>query len=355
MDGGLATCSVVLPEYQYSHVGSFGLCLYISHARLGNRLDQCNCITARFTLNSPSIMIRGCGVRIFYEQDLTELVQILSQKNLGLVPPLYVQAAVFLILLIKKNVQAAGPHDKIYATGPLDFHPSTRYSFCFPPSEVQNWFTHQSCGQSVAVDLPPKLYGDDNWMGLVLFASFSIRRDPETLLDNCQFRMRTLDNLDDKISSCHTSRHEIKQFITQGGFCSIAYIPGKELLPMLLLQQERRDNRVSPQYYCSNIAASFASDCPIITMERCGLHLLYKHDQVQFEQKLKHYMNGLFYEYRDSTGPLMADLEKTNVTTVTDNKVGQPRGTVQYSNKDLEIEISIRPILRQEKTNGTRE
>ncbi|XP_040998845.1 disease resistance protein RPP2B-like isoform X4 [Juglans microcarpa x Juglans regia] len=328
MDGDLGTCSIVLPKYQCSHHGSFELCLYISHARLGNCLDLRNCITAWFTSNRPSIVIRGCGARILYEQDMMEFVQILSQKNLGWIPPIIVQFA-----------GRFGPHYQFYATGPLDFNPSTRYSFCFPLSKVQDWFTHQSCGHSVAVDIPQTLYSDDNWVGLVLYASFSICRDPETLPDNCHFRMGTLDGRDDEFLSVNTSRHEIKRFITRGGFCWIAYIPGNQLMCMLNIRGGGKSYLpMSTQY--SHIAASFASESPIITIKKCGLRLLYNHDQVQFEEELKH-CNDLFFEYRDSTSPFMADLEKTNETTVTDAS-------------PLEIEISIRPILHHVKTNGTR-
>ncbi|KAG2663157.1 hypothetical protein I3760_16G014300 [Carya illinoinensis] len=245
---------------------------------------------------------------------MMQFVKIVSQKNFGWHP---------LVVDLHSGI-GGGPYDDFYATGPLGFHPSTRYSFCFPPCKVQDWFTHRSCGRSVAIDIHPRLYCNDNWMGLVLYASFSIHKDSETLLENCQLRMA----LRDGSFSCHISRHEIKQFITPGGFCWIAYVPARNV-PM------------SWQQYGSHIAASFVSDCPIITMEKCGLRILYKHDQVQFEQELKH-CNDLLSEYRDSTGPFMADLEKTNATTVP-----------LHSNKDLEIKISIRPIDHQEKTYKT--
>ncbi|KAG2663136.1 hypothetical protein I3760_16G013700 [Carya illinoinensis] len=233
INGGLTTFPVVLPKYRRSHDGSFGLCLYISHARLKNQLDQCNCIPAWFTSNSPSIFVRGCGTRILYKQDMEQFVQILSQKNFGWSPR----------VAIACGVPSPSPRDEFYATGLLDFHPSTRYSFCFHPSKVEDWFTHQSCGSSVAIDIPPRLDSNDNWAGLVLYASFSILKDSGTLLDNCQLRMA----LHEGIFSLHTSRHAIKQFVTQGGFCWIAYIPCNQLTGWL--------------HNSGHIAASFVSDC----------------------------------------------------------------------------------------------
>ncbi|XP_042965647.1 TMV resistance protein N-like isoform X1 [Carya illinoinensis] len=344
IDGGLATCSVVLPKYQCSQDDSFALYLYLSHARFRNQLDQRNCITARFKSNSlPSVVIKCCGARILYEQDMTVFVQILSQKNLGWIPP---------ILLEWSRMIPKVTHDKFYATDSREFHPSTRYSFCFPLSKVQDWFTHQSCGHSVAVDISPRLYStNSNWMGLVLYACFSFCRDLE-ILENVQFRMHTLSGRDDYVLSCHISIHEIKQFISQDGFCWIAYMPGEELMQNLGIQHRGDYMTMLPR--CSHIAASFESDCPIITMEKCGLRLLYQHDQAQFEQELKH-CNDLLSKYRDSTGPFMADLERRNETsTVPDDEVCRLGGTV-HSNKDLQIEISIRPILCQGETNYTRD
>ena len=52
------------------HVGSFGIWLYISHAKLGVLLHGCD-------------EIKGCGARILHERDLVQFVQILSQQIFG--------------------------------------------------------------------------------------------------------------------------------------------------------------------------------------------------------------------------------------------------------------------------------
>ena len=64
-----------------------------------------------------------------------------------------------------------------------DFHQSTVYNFCFPTSNIQEWFS-QNHGHSMIVDLPSNLYHDYNWMGLILYASFSIHGDPNIIVNN---------------------------------------------------------------------------------------------------------------------------------------------------------------------------
>nr|XP_023879432.1 TMV resistance protein N-like [Quercus suber] len=65
------------------HVGSFGIWLYISHAKLGVLLHGCDDIRPFIKTNSPDIEIKGCGARILYERDLVQFVQILSQQIFG--------------------------------------------------------------------------------------------------------------------------------------------------------------------------------------------------------------------------------------------------------------------------------
>lgn len=50
----------------------------------------------------------------------------------------------------------------------------------------------------------------------------------------------------------------------------------------------------------SHIEASFLSNWPGVTVQKCGFRLLYKHDRVQFEQELKH-CNTFISAHRDFT------------------------------------------------------
>ncbi|XP_059453459.1 uncharacterized protein LOC132183998 [Corylus avellana] len=124
------------------------------------------------------------------------------------------------------------------STGPLDFHPWFYYDFCFPPSKVtQEWFSHRSHGHSVTIDIPPNLYNDNNWMGLALYASFSINGDRETVLENVNSKIRqflyvqlvaNVAGVDDIfIKGCQTSTLEIVWLNNIGEFIWISYVPGE--------------------------------------------------------------------------------------------------------------------------------
>ena len=65
------------------HVGSFGIWLYISHAKLGVLLHGCDDIRPFIKTYSADIEIKGCGARILHERDLVQFVQILSQQIFG--------------------------------------------------------------------------------------------------------------------------------------------------------------------------------------------------------------------------------------------------------------------------------
>ena len=64
-------------------VDSFGVWLYISHARLRKHLDERSCITPFIGTNSPDIEIKRCGARILYKQDMGEFLQNLDQTIFG--------------------------------------------------------------------------------------------------------------------------------------------------------------------------------------------------------------------------------------------------------------------------------
>lgn len=84
MDGGIVDSPLVFTfpkEKLYS--GSFGLWLYVSHARFREQLDERGCISPSIETNNPDVEIKLCGARILYEEDMVKFVQILSQELFG--------------------------------------------------------------------------------------------------------------------------------------------------------------------------------------------------------------------------------------------------------------------------------
>ena len=65
--------------------------------------------------------------------------------------------------LIKHNISVSQGFDRC-----LFYDPH------FPPSEILEWFSDWNDEHWVTIPLPPNLYNDSTWMGLVLCASFSV-------------------------------------------------------------------------------------------------------------------------------------------------------------------------------------
>ena len=82
MDGGLKDCPLVykVPKKKF-HVGSFGLWLFISHARFRDHLDERSCICPLIKTNSQDIEIKMCGALILYEDDMVEFVHMSTEKT----------------------------------------------------------------------------------------------------------------------------------------------------------------------------------------------------------------------------------------------------------------------------------
>ena len=156
------------------------------------------------------------------------------------------------------------------------------------------------------MDLPSNLYHNNNWMGLILYASFSIKGDSNFILSNLnsgeshslyyQFQM-SMANVDDQTIAFSTSEEEITWLLEIGEFIWISYILGEPFTIMLQL--------------CSRIKASFMSDWLGVIVYNCALQLLYQQDQVQFEQELKQ-CNNLISENRELIRKQQEDQKKRN-------------------------------------------
>ncbi|KAF3950460.1 hypothetical protein CMV_023791, partial [Castanea mollissima] len=161
------------------------------------------------------------------------------------------------------------------------YHPSTFYNSCFPTRRTPRWFNHHCrLGHSVTIEIPPNLYKDNNWLGLALYASILIPRGQENAVSAnsshflyCQFQT-SKSSLDNQILVYRTTDEEHNWLHTLFGLIWISYIPSEALKDML--------------HQCDHIKASFVSDWPSVTVQKCGLRLLYQHDRLEFEQQLKH-------------------------------------------------------------------
>ncbi|KAE8100364.1 hypothetical protein FH972_018271 [Carpinus fangiana] len=224
--------------------------------------------------------VRGTGNVSYEEEDPRPQWQPISPEETGAQYSYDQEDPYSQWSLISREETGAGTFTRpSYVEDPRSHNRSTeRAHCCFPPPSrvTQEWFSPHSGGHSVTIDIPPNLCDDNDCMGLALCASFSMGGDQDTIIDNlvseiphilsCQFGT-SVSSLDDESFACETSRAEIMWLINQGGFIWIwiSYVPGE------------RVKNIFRQY--GHIEASFASDWPGVTVQKCALRLLYQLDQ----------------------------------------------------------------------------
>ncbi|XP_030962619.1 uncharacterized protein LOC115983903 isoform X3 [Quercus lobata] len=340
---------------------------------------QCTWVEFSFLSGSPDVSPLKCAVDLLYKQNLQEFTRTMVQCVISYVDYLSVirgscKKAVYKRLPFYPSDEFNGGDglyedldrpclpisqgetsgtssqysyenshswEQFYKTGALDFNPCTLYNFCFPPSKIHEWFSHKNRGHSVTIDLPSNLYHDNNWMGLILYASFSLHGDPHSILNYlvsgiphflyCQCRT-IMANVGDETISCSTTIDEIMWLLNLGEFTWISYVP-VELFKNLL-------------QYCNHIEASFVSDWPGVIVQKCALHLLYQHDQVQFEQELRH-CNDLILEQQEIVRRYTEDYEKKR------NEQGGVDKKKNFSTSNYEVQL-VPIFIDHSKTNETK-
>nr|XP_048318174.1 disease resistance protein RPS4B-like [Ziziphus jujuba var. spinosa] len=149
------------------------------------------------------------------------------------------------------------------------------YNSCFPPTEILDWFIHHGNGPSAEIQLPSNLY-DGDWIGVALCAYFTYDEHPSTFIDNfdpeipqfliCNFGLDTL--------HLYQMTNEVKKI--DGEFIWLSYIP------RLWFSDQWKDS--------SLVEASFASDIGGLRAQKCGLRLLYRHDEEEFKLTISYCM-----------------------------------------------------------------
>ena len=99
--------------------------------------------------------------------------------------------------------------------------------------------------------------------------------------------------------------------------------------------------------HCSHIEASFVSDWPGVIVQNFVLQLLYQHDQVQFEQELKH-CNNLISQKWELVCKQIEDQKKINEQYHVDDGLQR----IIFSNIHFEVKIFLR-LIDQPKTDET--
>ena len=137
----------------------------------------------------------------------------------------------------------------------------------------------------MTIDLPPNLFNDSSWMGLVLCAYFAIDVKTTAHFDipDSDTPYELIYHLETNVGSVipndgHRLTKEDLVMLQQGG--------------CILLSYKGRGSFRNCLNQVNCIQASFITNCPGLKVEKCGLRLLYHYELEEFEQTMSHSMNN---------------------------------------------------------------
>ncbi|KAE8039228.1 hypothetical protein FH972_011657 [Carpinus fangiana] len=174
------------------------------------------------------------------------------------------------------------------------------YNSCFPPIQILDWFSHSSNEPQVAIGLPPRFhnYKDGRWMGLALCASFSVCENSTATHENleqetCHYLICCLETAIDSIEPYHVYR-------PTGEDVELLYLGG-----------------------------------PSLTVQNCGIRLIYPHDEVEFKEAIRHCVASLS-DSEDLVRQIAVDIRRQRNKKIYDDETIPSRmgGSVDYRLKD---------------------
>ena len=138
----------------------------------------------------------------------------------------------------------------------------------------------------------------------LLCVSVAVEENPDAILDihdsetsyNLICHLETSIECVEPLHVHHISKEDIK-LLQQGGFIWLSYIP--------------RGSFQDSLNQCCGIEASVAIDC-LGSVQKCGFHLLYKHDEVEFKETIRQRM-ALFHNEHEVV-PRLIDQSEANET-----------------------------------------
>ena len=288
--------------------GGFIWLSYIPRDSFQESLNQCSQIEASVAINFPGL-VQKSGFHLLYKHDEVEFKETIRQcmalfsnehevvpkvidqsetnetktqlgkSDLLVIPKLLVFALLHTYYSISLFFSYSHTLDTIFSDNSQDFDQCRVYKSCFPLREIPEWFSHQSNEAPVTIPLPPNVYNDSNWMGLALCAYVAIEANLDAFLDiqnsetsyNLICRLETSIECAEPLHVHHITKEDFK-LLQQGGFIWLSYIPRGSFRDSL--------------NQCSRIEASVVIDFPGL-VQKCGFHLLYKHEEVEFKETIR--------------------------------------------------------------------
>ncbi|XP_023535306.1 TMV resistance protein N-like [Cucurbita pepo subsp. pepo] len=155
----------------------------------------------------------------------------------------------------------------------------TTFDFVIPRRNIPEWFNQQSEKNQTAIQLPPSLYTNSDWMGFAVCALFQINKHPTAILNN----LRSI------------SRHELLcQFAVENGVIHPIHIHTITEDRFIWLHERQflwlyyspRQTYGNILRHRSHIWATIEADTPDMTVRGCGLQLVYNQDVERIDKIL---------------------------------------------------------------------
>ncbi|XP_040370751.1 uncharacterized protein LOC112188838 isoform X2 [Rosa chinensis] len=206
-----------------------------------------------------------------------------------------------------------------------NFDPSSPYNIiCFSDKEIPVWFKHEmsyrtSSWSGVGIKLPSRLHEDENWRGLAICIAFEVHdQRPTTSLVKLLCHLRAKDNYClNPIPMCSITEEELNS-LHLGRFIWVTYIPS------ILLTEFSVVSDVEARIYVS---------CRGLTVEKCGMRLLYRQEEGEFVNAITECWTSFFDNLPFISQLVEADYQ--NVQPWTRHELPMLEGHIKVFDPDL--------------------
>lgn len=331
----IPTLHLAKEEFTWKHLCGFIWLIYLPCNLYAESLKQESCIEIQVSSDCPDLEVLKCGIRLLNGQDVEEFKKTIEMCFTSFFDDLDPirqflkdKTCIKLCHFDKSETNETGSSsvDPTHGTNNLsentglssqwtqqpvpghnsqfpdkmenlDFSLDSIYNLCFSHTEILDWFRHHGNGPSVTIQIPQNLHTEvGNWIGLALCAYFSELdpQHPNTSIEGME--METSHHLISHIQSeriglehphiYRTTNDEFKWLKHGGQFLWLSYIPRKWFSHDHLNQ-------------CGSMEVSFASDVGSLRVHKCGLRLVYRHDEDELKQAIMKCKTSSLFEHED--------------------------------------------------------
>ncbi|KAM6565485.1 hypothetical protein CsatA_024613 [Cannabis sativa] len=269
--------------------------VYIPHTAFTKSLNEVRYVEAKMhSFDCHGLAVQRCGMRLLYQHEVKEF----KQEIVKCVSSFFDDLDPILLHMRDEKMKKSPDFNSIAQWNQrtdvelliVDFHQNTIFNSCFTSTEILEWFRNYAIGPSVKLELPTSttLLSDENWLGLALCAYFTDLDPQHPNIGECSSPHHLICQLQtDRGNLEHphvhrTTNEEFRYLDHEGRFIWLSYIPRGWFSDE---QQQLND--------CSVIEASFASDSGrSLRVEKCGLCLLFRHQEDEFKRTIAHCMKS---------------------------------------------------------------